>query len=386
MSIDFWYYDHIPSCGIRQSIEKLDNNFLFKNVDTDTIDSTKINFLVFKWETSWSFPNSNYTHSDKFINLLIRLQNESFYFMADFSGEAHTRPDELSISFLNKLKLNNININRLFVINNDSSKIGLNKIRYGSFVINTCYFPNFFLSTYDHLEKYVTNLNPEMVADKKFLCLNRRMFIHKYKIIEELFNRDLLDDTRFTWVNNKIPTKQLNKNLILKLNIDLNNFESIQLENDVMYGVDLSYKDQFLYTINPEWYYRSKVNIITETILNGNEIHITEKTWKAIYLGIPFVISASTGHLKVIRDMGFKTFNLIINESYDEMVSDNKIKQIIDSAIELSNVYDSPKVLEICDFNQKLYFDKNHRKKILRDYFLNYLYDIEKQSQPINLI
>jgi hypothetical protein len=389
--INFWYYDcnpgySNPGYGIQQSIEKLDSGFIFKNVDVDPIDSSKLNFLVFKWETSWSFPNSNHTHSDIFINLLIKLQNENFYFISNFSGEAHTRTDELSLSFLNKLKLNNVDINRLFVANNDSSKVGFNKVKYGSFILNTCYFPNFFLSTYNHLENYVVNLNPQIVPDKKFLCLNRRMFNHKYKIIEELFNRGLLDDTRFTWVNNKTPVYNLNKNLLSKLEIDPNNFTSIQLENDVMYGVDLSYNDQYLYTINPDWYYKSRVNIITETILNEKEIHITEKTWKAIYLGVPFVISASVGHLKTLRDMGFKTFNSVINEEYDNMVGDHKIKRVVDSAIELSNLYNSPEVLEVCKFNQDLYFDKNHRRKIFNDYFLNYLYDIEKHTKLKTLI
>ena len=98
-----------------------------------------------------------------------------------------------------------------------------------------------------------------------------------------------------------------------------------------MYGSKLSYHDEFLFTINPEWYYRSKVDIVTETILDEDAIHLTEKTFKAIYLGRPFVISASKGHLKALRDMGFKTFNSVINEDYDDMGSGGKISKVIDS-------------------------------------------------------
>lgn len=388
--INFWYYDcnpgySNPGCGIQQSIEKLDSGFIFKNVDVEPIDNSKLNFLVFKWETSWSFPNSNHTHSDIFISLLIKLQKENFYFISNFSGEAHTRTDELSLSFLNKLKLNNLDINRLFVANNDSSKVGFNKVKYGSFILNTCYFPNFFLSTYDHLINYVVKHN-NITPDKKFLCLNRRMYYHKYKIIKELFDRELLNDTRFSWVDNKHKNNLLDKKLTDHLGIDVDNFKAIQLEEDVMYGSELSKREEYLFTINPNWYYKSRVNIITETILNEKEIHITEKTWKAIYLGVPFVISASVGHLKTLRDMGFKTFNSVINEEYDNMVGKNKIKQVVNSAIELSNLYNSPEVLEVCKFNQDLYFDKNHRRKIFNDYFLNYLYDIEKHTKLKTLI
>lgn len=84
--------------------------------------------------------------------------------------------------------------------------------------------------------------------------------------------------------------------------------------------------------------------------------------------------------------MGFKTFNSVINEDYDEMDGDHKIKHIINSAVELSNVYNSKEVLDICKFNQDLYFNKEYRKDILNKTFLNYLYNIESQLQPTNLI
>ena len=75
--------------------------------------------------------------------------------------------------------------------------------------------------------------------------------------------------------------------------------------------------------------------------------------------------------------MGFKTFNSVINEEYDEMDGDDKIKKIIDSALELSNIYDSKEVLEICKFNQELYFNLEYRKKIYKETFLDKLYDIK---------
>jgi hypothetical protein len=387
MKIDFWYSNIIPKSGIQDLLEEIDEDVLFKNIDTDTVNTNKLNFLVFTWETKWAFPNTYYTHSDEFIRLLSRLQDKDFYFIADFSGEAHTRPDENSLLFLNKLRDNKININRIIVANNDSSKIGINKIRYESFILNTCFFPNFFLSTCNHLDNILGNqqIKNSIIPDKKFLCLNRRMFHHKYKVIEELFNRGLLEDTRFSWVDNKDKKNLFNKNLNSYLGIDINNFKSIQLEGDVMYGSDLSRHEEYLYTVNPDWYYKSKVNIITETILEGKEIHITEKTWKAIYLGIPFVIYASKNHLKILREMGFKTFNTLINEDYDEMIGDAKLKQIIDSAEELARIYNTPEVLEICRFNQKIYSDKIHRKNICKNSFLNRIVDIKNNTIKLKI-
>jgi hypothetical protein len=383
MEIQFWCNTKILTPGIQFVTEKLYNTFLFKNVDVDIVDESQLNFLVFHWRLDYK-----YTHSVEFIELLYKLQKKNFYFIADYTPEAHTRPYDLCLSFLDNLKLNRIDINRLIVANNNSAKVGLHRVKYGNFILNTTYFPYFYLHTYTALKNEIGNIgiNNTITTDKKFLCLNRRMYYHKYQIIEELFNRGLLNDTRFSWVDNKNTKNFLNKKLVSHLNIDINNFKAIQLEGDVMYGSELSTHEEYLYTINPDWYYKSKVNIITETNFNETEIHITEKTWKAIYLGVPFVISASKGHLKTLRDMGFKTFNSVINEDYDDMNGSDKIKKIVDSAIELSNIYDSKEVLEICKFNQELYFNLEHRRQICKEVFLDKLYDIKNPIIPKTLI
>ena len=388
MEIDFWYTNIMDGSGIREILERTDIGIKFKNVDTDTINPNKLNFLVFVWETSIKLPYTTYTISDEFLNLLSGIQHQNFYFMGDFSGEAQHNVDKLSVSFLNALKLKGIDTNRLIVVKNDSSRIGIHKKRYDNFTLNTLFFPHFFLSTYNHMKGDIGELgmNTTIQPDKEFLCLNRRMYHHKYKIIEELFNRGLLKDTRFTWVDNFVLTNKISKTLILELNINVDEFDGIQLEGDVMYGSRLSYHDEFLFTINPDWYYRSKVNIITETILDGDAIHITEKTFKAIYLGRPFVISASKGHLKALRGMGFKTFNSVINEDYDNMSGRDKITKIIDSAVELARVWDSPEVVDICRFNQELYFNSEYRKQICKDLFIDRLYEIGNVTKPKSLI
>jgi hypothetical protein len=120
--------------------------------------------------------------------------------------------------------------------------------------------------------------------------------------------------------------------------------------------------------------------------LDDDAIHLTEKTFKAIYLGRPFVISASKGHLKALRDMGFKTFNSVINEEYDDTSGGGKITKIIDSAVELAKVWNSPEVRTICRFNQELYFNSEHRKQICKDLFIDRLYEIGNVTKPKSII
>ena len=71
----------------------------------------------------------------------------------------------------------------------------------------------------------------------------------------------------------------------------------------------------------PERVYQSAwFSLITETNLSNskpNAFFITEKTVKALYGQRLFVFFGQQGHLRHLRNLGFKTFNGIIDESYD---------------------------------------------------------------------
>ena len=66
----------------------------------------------------------------------------------------------------------------------------------------------------------------------------------------------------------------------------------------------------------------SLVYVPTETVYFGRRTHITEKTFKAIALEMPFVLVATAGSLEYLREYGFKTFDGIIDESYDTETDD----------------------------------------------------------------
>ena len=61
----------------------------------------------------------------------------------------------------------------------------------------------------------------------------------------------------------------------------------------------------------------SMIYHVSETVYVGRRQHLTEKTFKPIALGMPFVLSAPVGSLKYLRQYGFKTFDSVWDESYD---------------------------------------------------------------------
>jgi len=70
----------------------------------------------------------------------------------------------------------------------------------------------------------------------------------------------------------------------------------------------------------------------------GRRTHITEKTFKAIALEMPFVLVAPAGSLEYIREYGFQTFAGIFDESYDIETDDTKR---IEKVVQLLNDLDS---------------------------------------------
>lgn len=68
----------------------------------------------------------------------------------------------------------------------------------------------------------------------------------------------------------------------------------------------------------------SLLYVPTETLYFGRRTHLTEKTFKAIALEMPFVLIAPAHSLEYLRSYGFKTFSSVFDESYDQETDDIK--------------------------------------------------------------
>ena len=74
----------------------------------------------------------------------------------------------------------------------------------------------------------------------------------------------------------------------------------------------------------------SLVYVPTETVYFGRRLHITEKTFKAIALEMPFVLMAPAGSLEYMRSYGFKTFDSVFDESYDQETDDQlRVEKVV---------------------------------------------------------
>lgn len=84
-------------------------------------------------------------------------------------------------------------------------------------------------------------------------------------------------------------------------------------------------------------YRNSWMEIVPETLTNS-AYFITEKTIKPMNTETPFVISSTSGYLKYLKNLGFKTFGTLIDESYDEIDNaEQRIDRILDIVKDICN-------------------------------------------------
>lgn len=82
----------------------------------------------------------------------------------------------------------------------------------------------------------------------------------------------------------------------------------------------------------------SLLYLVTETVATGKRLHLTEKTFKPIALGMPFMLVGTRGSLKYLRSYGFRTFDGIWDESYDDADDDTRIARIMSTLRSLNEL------------------------------------------------
>lgn len=82
----------------------------------------------------------------------------------------------------------------------------------------------------------------------------------------------------------------------------------------------------------------SLLYLVTETVADGCRHHLTEKTFKPIALGMPFILVSTRHSLEYLRSYGFKTFDSIWDESYDDEPDDvRRIERVAELLNQLNN-------------------------------------------------
>jgi hypothetical protein len=122
------------------------------------------------------------------------------------------------------------------------------------------------------------------------------------------------------------------------------------------------------------------LHLVTETVFYPNKLHLTEKIFRPIAVGRPFVLAGAQGNLKYLKKYGFETFNKWWDESYDNQANHHiRLHKIINIIEKLSTedlqdmYYDMRFVLE---HNHK-HFYNDFKKIIFKEMIDNFITVVE---------
>lgn len=185
-----------------------------------------------------------------------------------------------------------------------------------------------------HYELFHSKID-ETIRPNKYICLNRRPTIHRYATVTELLdlkNQGILTcaksagygDEYTDWVERsffedypELKEKFINK---VKPLIPIKYKDGINPEIDNPasneWGAIQKYHDSYLYIVT-ESFFENKAQ-------GEDTLFLSEKTFKPIVFMQPFVTIARPGTVNLLKELGYKTCEGYIDESYDKIQDDKE--------------------------------------------------------------
>jgi hypothetical protein len=211
-----------------------------------------------------------------------------------------------------------------------------------------------------------------------FLMLNGRLRSHRKFLIDALRDRGLLDQALWTNLQTRLevagtlPAKDI-KEPIRLLPPEYEFAEAAKQ----MASIDgsLSWAKYKLFenvhwgdrVINPKAYIDTYFSLVTETVFEYHCSFRTEKIWKPVVMCQPFVVASTTGFYRDLRNLGFRTFGGLIDESFD-LIDDpiDRAQRIVDVVADIC--YNGPNQFlqaarSICEHNYQRLDEYSRQEK-----------------------
>jgi hypothetical protein len=191
----------------------------------------------------------------------------------------------------------------------------------------------YYFCDHESFFKYVNRTQPlidisDSPRDRVFTALTRSHKWWRATVMSQLHHEKLLDNSFWSYNTDCTVGDKLEDNPI-----PLSDQERETMINFVSKGPyysdsdnsdahnDHRYVTEHLYT-------HSYCHLILETLFDADQsggAFITEKTYKCIKFGQPFVIIGPAGSLETLRQLGYRTFDHAIDNSYDT-IQDNELR------------------------------------------------------------
>jgi hypothetical protein len=227
----------------------------------------------------------------------------------------------------------------------------------------------------------------------KFLFLNGRSRPHRKYLYERFKLSGLLDQSIWTMLDGR-PASDRNLSLVhndvnlmmtlseikwLDPKYEFHKYRQSVIEDNInprsFVKHDLFSNEWGEIFLVPEVYIDSYFSLVTETVFDYPYSFRPEKTAKVLAMGHPWICATSPGWYRDLRNLGFKTFNDLIDEDFDQIDNhQDRMNRVHDIVQDLCSQNLDDFMLEcepICKYNQQhlIEFRKQHRQEFPDRFF-----------------
>ena len=175
----------------------------------------------------------------------------------------------------------------------------------------------------------IKNLEHEFTANKGkreryFICLNNYKKEHRTSIVDWIKFNKWQSSVDFSYISeNRTLGVQGNKKTVK---------DEISLWQD---SPPYEYFNRcYFYIATETHFYQERTAHVVKEEHTSVPTFISEKTLKALHFEIPLIVVGLPYSLRALRDLGYKTFPELFDESYDEELDDNKRMSLIKDTVQ----------------------------------------------------
>jgi hypothetical protein len=223
--------------------------------------------------------------------------------------------------------------------------------------ITSLYYENFLPKILDYTENLqaIAEYKQAWSTERpyKFLFLNGRARAHRRQLLHRL--EPVLDQAIWTNLDNTHgdPIRLLDP----KYEFDFYK-SNTAIEDAGFVKYKLFNNDWGEIYLNSRPYTDSYFSLVTETVFDYPYSFRTEKIWKPIAIGHPFIAVANYGYYRDLHQLGFQTFGNLIDESFDQISNNTdrleRIAQIVEDLCQQDLASFVKECYNVCKYNQQL--------------------------------
>lgn len=188
----------------------------------------------------------------------------------------------------------------------------------------------------------------------KFLFLNGRERSHRRYLLDRWQNSGLLDSALWTCLEG-LSIKYLPP----QYEVDRYQHRVDAIKQGPLVKYDLFNHEWGEVYIKSEPYVDTYFSVVTETVHEYPYSFRTEKIWKPIIIGHPWIAVANRGFYRDLKNLGFQTFDTLIDESFDLIDNNdirlNRVAEIVEDLVKQDLVSFLDAARDICKYNQEHY-------------------------------